>query len=47
MTAIGAEQLATHITDLQTKLKIEQTEHCEFAVVVYFGNITVVWVFFG
>jgi hypothetical protein len=20
---------------------------CEFAIVVYFGNITVVWVFFG
>jgi hypothetical protein len=26
MTAIGAEQLAAHITNLQTKLRIEQTE---------------------
>jgi hypothetical protein len=26
MTAIGAEQLATYITDLQTKLSIKQTE---------------------
>jgi hypothetical protein len=24
-----------------------KTVNCEFAVVVYFGNITVVWVFFG
>jgi hypothetical protein len=48
MVVIGAEQLATHITDLQTKLRIEQTEQGRIAsVVVYFGNITVVWVFFG
>jgi hypothetical protein len=33
MTAIGAEQLATHITDLQTKLKIEQTEQGRIALV--------------
>jgi hypothetical protein len=32
MTAIGAEQLATHITDLQTKLKIEQTEKGRIAL---------------
>jgi hypothetical protein len=34
MTAIGAEQLATHITDLQTKLKIEQTEQGRIALVI-------------
>jgi hypothetical protein len=33
MTAIGAEQLATHITDLQTKLRIEQTEQGRIALV--------------
>jgi hypothetical protein len=31
MAAIGAEQLATHITDLQTKLRIEQTEQGRIA----------------
>jgi hypothetical protein len=33
MTAIGTEQLATHITDLQTKLRIEQTEQGRIALV--------------
>ncbi|VVH65268.1 hypothetical protein BSPLISOX_2435, partial [uncultured Gammaproteobacteria bacterium] len=33
MTAIGAKQLATHITDLQTKLRIEQTEQGRIALV--------------
>jgi hypothetical protein len=33
MAAIGAEQLATHITDLQTKLRIEQTEQGRIALV--------------
>jgi hypothetical protein len=43
MTAIGAEQLATHITDLQTKLKIEQTEQGRIALV---GSIPVLEVSF-
>jgi hypothetical protein len=33
MVAIGAEQLAAHITDLQTKLRIEQTEQGRIALV--------------
>ncbi|CAC9629850.1 hypothetical protein, partial [uncultured Gammaproteobacteria bacterium] len=33
MAAIGAEQLATYITDLQTKLRIEQTEQGRIALV--------------
>ncbi|VVM18260.1 hypothetical protein BSPWISOXPB_239 [uncultured Gammaproteobacteria bacterium] len=33
MTAIGAEQLAAHITNLQTKLRIEQTEQGRIALV--------------
>jgi hypothetical protein len=35
MTAIGAEQLAAHITNLQTKLRIEQTEQGQ--TIVCFG----------
>jgi hypothetical protein len=30
---LGAKQLATHITDLQTKLRIEQTEQGRIALV--------------
>jgi hypothetical protein len=30
---LGAEQLAAHITDLQTKLRIEQTEQGRIALV--------------
>jgi hypothetical protein len=33
MTVIGAEQLATYITDLQTKLSIKQTEQGRIALV--------------
>jgi hypothetical protein len=39
MAAIGAEQLATHITDLQTKLRIEQTEQGRIAL-----TVSVFWV---
>jgi hypothetical protein len=33
LTAIGAEQLAAHITNLQTKLRIEPTEQGRIALV--------------
>jgi hypothetical protein len=33
VVAIGAEQLAAHITNLQTKLRIEQTEQGRIALV--------------
>jgi hypothetical protein len=40
MTAIGAKQLATHITDLQTKRSIKQTEQGRIAAFVAFLTVS-------
>jgi outer membrane protein assembly factor BamB len=41
MVAIGAEQLAAHITDLQTKLRIEQTEQGSFSFLTHSSFICI------